>query len=66
MQLILICILSLIGSAIAAETTATTRTYCALPDAIYNNGVSSIAWGASGWNYGNAANWKGKILKFEI
>lgn len=54
----ILVILALVMTNLGADTTAATRTYCNLPDAIYNDGKSTVAWGASGWNYGNAANWK--------
>lgn len=61
-------LLVLVSSISGAETTAAaTRTYCNLPDAIYNDGISTIAWGSSGgWNYGNAAKWKGIFNKSKI
>jgi len=50
----------------ADTTAAAVRTYCNLPDAIYNDGTSTIAWGPSGWNYGNAANWKSISLNLNL
>lgn len=44
-------ILLLILACYAEEST---RTYCALPDAIYKDGVTAYAWGVSGWNYNTA------------
>jgi hypothetical protein len=45
-----------------AATTEATRDYCALPDAIYHDGVTAASFAISGWNYANADNWAGNIF----
>lgn len=46
----------------AAHTTESSRDYCALPDAIYHDGVTAASFAVSGWNYANADNWAGNIF----
>ena len=48
-----------------ATTTEATRDFCALPDAIYADGVTTASFAVSGWNYDNANNWAG-ISLFEL
>lgn len=45
------------------------RTYCQLPDPIFNDGVKNSTWGdadPSDWNYLNTNDWKSTLITLRM
>ncbi|CAK60812.1 unnamed protein product (macronuclear) [Paramecium tetraurelia] len=58
-------ILALILLICAFDSVLAQRTYCQLPDPIFNDGVKNSTWGdadPSDWNYLNSNDWKSKVV----
>lgn len=55
----LIAILLVLANCETAAETTSTRDYCALPDAVYADGVTAASFAVTGWNYAAASKWEG-------